>query len=131
MIRTLNIVFRTAHIASMGILLGGHAFNVAPERLMLALWLTISTGVALIALESQGRPLWLHQGRGIMVMAKLVMVCAVPFFWDFRLPILLGVAVVASVGSHMSGSYRYYSVIYREVMHDSYGPGGKKLANGS
>jgi hypothetical protein len=125
MIRALNIAFRTAHIASMGILLGGHAFDVVPERLMVTLWVTIGTGVVLIALESQGRPLWLHQGRGLLVMAKLVLICAVPLLWDFRLPILLSVAVVASVGSHMSGSYRYYSVIYREVIHDSYGPGGK------
>jgi hypothetical protein len=131
MIRALNIAFRTVHIASMGILLGGHAFDVVPEQLVVALWVTIGTGALLIALESQGKPLWLHQGRGLMVVAKLVLICTVPFFWDFRLPILLGVAVVASVGSHMSGRYRYYSVIYREVIHDSYGPGGKKLVNES
>ena len=28
------------------------------------LWLTIGTGVALAAVESGLRPLWLHQGRG-------------------------------------------------------------------
>ena len=33
MIRALNISLRTAHISAMGILLGGHAFDVSPERL--------------------------------------------------------------------------------------------------
>ena len=125
MIRWLNIGFRTAHIAVMGILLGGHAFNVAPERLMVVLWLTIGTGLVLAALENGGRLLWFHQGRGLMTMAKLALICVVPFAWDYRLPILLGVVVIASVGSHMSSRFRYYSVIYRKVIPDGSGPGGK------
>ena len=127
MIRWLNIALRTAHIGAMGILLGGHAFNVDPERLMLALWLTIGTGVGLIALESGAKLLWLHQGRGIMVIVKLALICFVPLFWDYRLPILLTVVVVGSVGSHMSGRFRYYSVYYREVVQDANGPGGKAV----
>ena len=129
MIRWLNIALRTAHIGAMGILLGGHAFNVDPERLMLALWLTIGTGVGLIALESGAKLLWLHQGRGIMVIVKLALICCVPLFWDYRLPILLTVVVVGSVGSHMSGRFRYYSVYYREVLQDANGPGGKAVEN--
>jgi hypothetical protein len=124
MIRALNILFRTAHIGAMGILLGGHAFDVDPNRLIAVLWLTIGTGVVLIALESGLRLLWFHQGRGIMTMAKLVLICAVPLAWDFRLPILLGVVVIASVGSHMSSRFRYYSVAYRQVIPDVCGPGG-------
>ena len=109
----------------MGVLLGGHAFDVGTERLMPVLWLTIGTGVFLIALESGARLLWFHQGRGILVMVKLALICVVPFAWDFRLPILLLVVVIASVGSHMSGRYRYFSVVYREVIPDASGPGGK------
>jgi hypothetical protein len=125
-IRSLNIALRTAHIGAMGILLGGHAFDVAPERLKVSLWLTIGTGLALAAVESRARLLWFHQGRGLMTMAKLALVCAVPLAWDYRLPILLAVIVLASVGSHMSARYRYYSVIYREIIPDACGPGGKK-----
>jgi hypothetical protein len=109
----------------MGVLLGGHAFDVAPERLMVALWLTIGTGVLLAAVESGLRPLWLHQGRGFMTLSKLVLLCVIPPAWDYRLPILLIVVVIASVGSHMPGRFRYYSVVYREVIHDGCGPGRK------
>jgi hypothetical protein len=125
MIRALNIAFRTAHLAAMGVLLGGHAFDIAPERLHLSLWLAIGTGVALAALEMGGKLLWLHQGRGLMTMVKLALLCTVPFAWDHRLPLLLAVVVIASVGSHMPARYRYYSVIHRRVIHDGCGPGGK------
>jgi hypothetical protein len=126
MIRALNIAFRTGHLAAMGVLLGGHAFDLAPERLHLSLWLTIGTGAALAAMETGGKLLWLHQGRGLMTLVKLALLGAVPFVWDYRLPLLLAVVVIASVGSHMSARYRYYSVIHRQVIHDGYGPGSRR-----
>jgi hypothetical protein len=126
-IRALNILLRTAHIGAMGILLGGHAFAIAPERLLIALWLTIGTGAALAVVEIAGpRLLWFHQGRGLMTMAKLLLLCAVPLFWDQRLVILLVVVVLASVGSHMPARFRYYSVLRREVIPNASGPGGKR-----
>jgi hypothetical protein len=125
-IRALNIALRTAHIAAMGILLGGHAFDVAPERLKLDLWLTIGTGVALAALEAGPRLLWFHQGRGLMTMAKLALLCTVLAAWSYRLPILLAVVVLGSVGSHMPARFRYYSVVYGQVIPDACGPGGKQ-----
>jgi hypothetical protein len=126
MTRLLNITLRTAHIGAMGILLGGHAFDVSPERLKVALWLTIITGFALAAVEISGpKILWLHQGRGFMTMAKLALICAVPLAWDYRLPILLAVVVIASFGSHMPARFRYYSWLYRKVIPNTCGPGDK------
>jgi hypothetical protein len=123
-IRGLNIGLRTAHIGAMGILLGGHAFDVAPERLHVSLWLTIGTGVALAVVEAGPRLLWFLQGRGLVTMTKLALLCAVPLAWDHRLPILLTVIVLASVGSHMSARYRYYSLRHRRVIPDASGPRG-------
>ena len=127
MTRALNIALRTAHIAAMGVLLGGHAFDVAPERLKLSLWLTIATGLAMIAVEAGPRLLWFHQGRGLTTLTKLALICIVPLAWDHRLPILLAVVVIASVGSHMPARFRYYSVIERRVIPNRSGPGGKPL----
>ena len=127
--RTINIVVRTMHIAAMGVLLGGHAFDVPRERLLLSLWLTIGTGVALGAIEAGPRLLWFHQGRGLMTLAKLGLLCAVPLLWDhwhLRLAILLVVVALASIGSHMPARFRYYSVIYREVTHCGSGPGASQ-----
>ena len=121
--RWINIGLRTAHIGAMGILLGGHAFDIAPERLKVNLWLTIGTGAALAAIEAGPRLLWFHQGRGLMTLTKLALICAIPLAWDYRLPILLAVVIIASVGSHMPGRVRYYSVWYRKIIHDGAGPG--------
>ena len=127
--RAWNIALRTAHIAAMGILLGGHAFNLPRERLLLSLWLTIGTGGGLAAIEAGPRLLWFHQGRGLMTLAKLGLLCAVPLLWDhwhLRLAILLVVVALASIGSHMPARFRYYSVIYREVTHCGSGPGASQ-----
>lgn len=131
--RTWNIALRTAHIAAMGVLLGGHAFNVPREDLLLrlSLWLTIGTGVGLGLLEAGGSLVWFHQGRGLMTLAKLGLLCAVPLLWDYwaaRLAILLVVVALASVGSHMTAGWRYYSVLYREVIPNRGGPGASRLA---
>jgi hypothetical protein len=123
-LRAWNIAMRTAHIAVMGVLLGGHAFDVERSRLLLALWLTVGTGAVLVGLESGPRLVWLHQGRGLMTVAKLVLVALVPVFWQYRFPILLGVVVLGSVGSHMPARFRYYSVLYRRMIPDRCGPGG-------
>ena len=128
--RTLNILCRTAHIATAGILLGGHAFNIPPGRLLPSLWLTIATGAGLGLLEAGPRLLWFHQGRGLMTLAKLGLLSAVPFLWDYwhlRLAVLLVVVVIASVGSHMPARFRYYSVILREVVPCRSGPGISRL----
>lgn len=110
----------------MGILLGGHAFAVSPQRLMAALWLTIGTGAALAAIESRGRLQWFHQGGGLMALAKLALLCLVPVLWEQRLVILLAVVLIASVGSHMPARFRHYSVLYRQVIPKASGSGAKR-----
>ena len=125
--RAWNIAIRTAHIATMGILLGGHAFDVPKADLESVHWWCIGTGLVLVAIEAGPRLLWFHQGRGLMVLAKMALIGAVPFFWDYRLPILLVVVVIASVGSHMPARFRYYSVIRREVIRGGGGPGESQL----
>jgi hypothetical protein len=123
--RSWNIGLRTAHIAAMGVLLGGHAFDTAPERLLTALCLTIGTGIALTLVEAGPHLLWFHQGRGILTLAKMGFLFTVPLLWDYRLAILLLVVALGSVGSHMPARYRYYSVVQRAVIPDHTGPRGR------
>ena len=125
--RVVNIALRTAHIAAMGVLLGGCAFDEVPRSYLLpSLWWTIGTGVALAAVEAGPRLVWFHQGRGLMTMGKLVLVASVHSFWEYRLPIMIMVVVIASVGSHMPARFRYYSVVYRKVIRCG-GPGTAQL----
>jgi hypothetical protein len=51
-----------------------------------------------------------------MVLAKLSLLCLVPFAWEYRVPILLVVLVLGSVGSHMPSRFRYYSFVHRRML---------------
>jgi hypothetical protein len=114
--RAWNIGFRTFHIAVTGILVGGHVFDVPAPRLRGVLWMAVGSGAGLLALDSYKSCDWVHQGWGAMLLAKLVLLCLVPFFWELRVPILLAVVVLASVESHMPARFRHYSFFYRRVM---------------
>ena len=114
--RAWNIACRTVHIAVTGILLGGHVFGVAEERLWLMLALCIVTGLCLIGIEAYPSCRWFYQGRGVLVLAKLLLLFAIPPFWEYRVSILLLVVVIASVSSHMPSRFRYYSIVHRRVL---------------
>ncbi len=123
-----NIALRTAHLAATGILLGGHAFDVSRDRLLPALGWSVATGVAMVGLESGARGVWLVQGRGLLTLGKLGLLCTIPCFWNLRVPILLAVVALASIGSHMPARFRYYSILHGEVIRGRGGPGTSSLA---
>jgi hypothetical protein len=84
--------------------------------LRVILYSCIMTGIALIAIEAYPSCRWFYQGRGAAVLAKLALICTIPFFWNYRVPIMLAVLVIASVGSHMPSRFRYYSFLHRRVL---------------
>ena len=108
--RGLNVACRTVHLTAFGLLLGGHAWAVVPDRLLGALWVTIASGLALVALECAAGFHWFIEGRGVLVLVKLGLLLAVPLAWEHRLWILIAVVVVASVGSHMPSRFRHVPV---------------------
>jgi hypothetical protein len=111
-----NIAWRTAHIGVSGVLVGGHVFDLPREDLLPWLYATGLTGAVLVFLEAFPRVAWFHQGRGLMVMAKLALLLAIPWLWSYRVALLAAVIILASVGSHMPARFRYYSVLYRRVL---------------
>ncbi len=118
--RAISIALRALHLAAFGILLGGHAFGVEAEKLLLYLSLTVLSGIGLIATEVYAVGLyWFFLGKGLMVLAKLGLLLAVPVFWEQRVALLLVVVGIGSVGSHMPARFRHYSVLHRRVI----GPG--------
>ena len=114
--RGISIFFRTVHIAAIGILLGGHVFAVHDSRLLPLLYLSIVSGAGLIGIELYSSCKWIYQGKGILVLFKLLTVAAVAVFWEQRVWLLLLALVIGSVGSHMPGRYRYYSILHRRVI---------------
>ena len=105
--RVLGLTLRTAHLMTFGALLGGHFFDVDPARLMPFLVATIASGGALLALELASTCAWLFMGKGLVVLAKLLILLMIPFFWEHRVFLLLLTVAVASVGSHMPSRFRH------------------------
>lgn len=114
--RLLGVVLRTAHLLTVGTLLGGHVFGVEATRLVPFLVAAIATGGAMIAIEVASTCAWLFMGKGLAALAKLGVLLLVPVFWDHRVGLLVAVTIIAGVGSHMSSRFRHYSVLTRTVV---------------
>lgn len=106
--RALRIALRTVHIMGFSVLFGGHWFNLPRETLTPWLYWTIFSGAGLMGLDLLAGFDWILQLAGSMTVAKLLLLCLIPFFWDHRLALLALVMVVGSVGSHMPGSLRHF-----------------------
>ena len=78
--------------------------------------LTALTGIGLVVVEVYPSCRWFYQGRGVAVLVKLALLCLMPRFWSYRVLILITVVVIASVGSHMPGRFRYYSFVHRRIL---------------
>jgi hypothetical protein len=110
--RAWKIAFRTLHIVAISFLVGGHAFGASADQLRPLLYGAIVTGVGMATLEAYPSFQFIHQGWGLLLLLKLVMLCVIPFAWSHRLPILIAVIVIGSVGSHMPRKFRHYSLLY-------------------
>ena len=111
--RAWNVTARTCHLAVISALVGGHVFGVPAERLVPWLWAAIASGSVLMAVELYSTLDWLTQGAGVFLLTKLLVLLAIPWSWDVRVPLLFLVIALAGVGSHMPGRYRHYPLLYR------------------
>jgi hypothetical protein len=73
--------------------------------------------VGMIVFEAYPSMHFVFQGWGLLLLAKLFLLCCIPFAWKSRSPILLAVVAIASIGSHMPKKFRHYSVLYRKAIH--------------
>jgi hypothetical protein len=69
-----------------------------------------------VILEAYPSFRWIYEGRGVCVLVKLLLLGSIPWLWQWRVAILALVVVIASVGSHMPGRYRYYSFVHGRVL---------------
>jgi len=121
--RLYKTTLRTAHLMAISVLVGGHAFNAPVSALRPLLYVAVATGLGMIFLEAYPSLNFLFEGWGLLLFAKLALLCWIPFAWKQRLPILLTVVAIASIGSHMPARFRHYSLLYRRVIK---GPSGRQ-----
>ena len=115
--RAVSVALRTLHLAAVALLLGGHAYGAPAEDLFPWLLVAVGSGAGLIVPEVLAWGLyWFALGKGVSVLAKLVLLLAIPFAWEARVPILLAALALAAVSSHMPARLRNYSFLHGRVL---------------
>jgi hypothetical protein len=79
-------------------------------------WLSVVTGVLIVAIDALTNRVWLIQVRGLAVYLKLVLLACLWKFpaWDVEL--LMAIIVLSAVISHAPSRLRYYSIYHRKVI---------------
>jgi hypothetical protein len=110
--RAVQVGLRTVHIMAMALVLGGLALGAGFERLRASILATVLSGVLLLALDLAKGSSVLHQGSGVAVLMKLLLLGLGNLFPAARLEWYLAATAVASIGAHMPGSWRHFSLLH-------------------
>jgi len=100
----------------MALVLGGLAFDVPEARLHAAGVVTVASGVGLLAVEIARTGVFLYTGAGAASLLKLALLGLGAAFPVARFELYLAATILASVGSHMSGRWRHWSLLDRRSL---------------
>jgi len=95
----------------MALVLGGLAFGVPDVRLHAAGVVTVASGVGLLGVELVRTGVFLYTGAGVASLVKLALLGLGIVFPEARFELYLAATILASVGSHMSGRWRHWSLL--------------------
>jgi hypothetical protein len=115
-IRGAQVGLRSLHIAAMGLVLGGIWLGGDYQRLRAAIFAAVGSGLALAAIDLAKGAGFLVQGSGAALLLKLALLGLGNLFPGDRLGWYLAATLVASVGSHMPGSWRHFSFLTGRVL---------------
>jgi len=110
-LRWMRITARTAHLISISLYVGGAWFGVADLQLYLVA--VVISGALLMALFFNKNANWLLEHRGLVIMAKLLMVAQLGWI-DEPGYLLLFIILISSLVSHAPGSVRYASFFLKK-----------------
>jgi hypothetical protein len=114
--RPVQLVLRSVHIAAMALVVGALPFGAGFEALRTPILVTVASGALLFAVDLARDMGILVQGSGVAVLVKLALLGAGLLQPAHRLPWYLAATLVASVGSHMTGSWRHFSFVQWKVL---------------
>jgi hypothetical protein len=100
----------------MSLVLGGVAWGAPARDLLTPIALTVASGAALLGMDLARSFAFLYQGSGAAAILKLALLGLGELLPSARLEWYLAATVVASVGSHMPGDWRHYSLVHRRVL---------------
>lgn len=114
--RGAQVVLRSVHVAAMGLVLGGIYLGGGHDQLHAAIVATVASGALMAAIDLVKGPSYLFQGSGVALLLKLALLGLGNLFPAGRLGWYLAATLVASVGSHMPGSWRHFSFVKGRVL---------------
>jgi hypothetical protein len=108
-IRWLRVTFRSLHIPAAGLVLGALWLGNAEAAWGMPLVATAITGALLAITFFFQSPAWLLEVRGLVLVAKLAVLAALPAMSPAgAFVVLLVLTVVAAISSHMPGKFRHF-----------------------
>ena len=113
--RALDILFRTAHIGVIGILLGGAVFQAPLPELHHYAHLVVLTGLGLVATELHHSLRWPHEGRGLLAVSHMLPVVLLHLWPNLCAEMLWVALIIGAIGSHMPRNLRHWSLVYGKV----------------
>ncbi|HTP52171.1 MAG TPA: hypothetical protein VMK42_15860 [Anaeromyxobacteraceae bacterium] len=113
--RPIEVGLRSIHIASMALVLGGIPMGGTFETLRVPIVATLASGLLLLAACMRWGCFNLTQGAGWALLLKLGLLGLGNVFEGARLQCYLAATVVASVGSHMTSSWRHFTFPARTI----------------
>jgi len=114
--RPVQLVLRSLHIAAMALVVGAIPFGGTYESLRTPILLTLLSGALLLAIDLARDAAFLVQGSGVAILLKLALLGLGALQPAARLPWYLAATLVASIGSHMPGSWRHFSFLEWKVL---------------
>lgn len=113
--RWVNISLRSLHLVGLLGTGSGILFSLPDAIWQNYLWLLVSTGSLMVAIELWTSAVWLVQLRGLSTVFKLCLLAALPLT-EHDAFILILVVLISGVFAHAPANVRYYSVYHRRVL---------------
>jgi len=113
--RATEVLLRSAHIVSMGLVLGGIAMGGTRETLLVPIVATVTSGLLLLTTCVLWGCLTFTQGAGWALLLKLGFLGLGNLFEGGRLEFYAMATFVTSIGSHMPSAWRHFTLPLRAL----------------
>ena len=111
-----KISLRTLHLLGVTGVGGGVLFALDKHLWLNYWWLALASGGLMTLMDVVANPVWVVQVRGLVIMAKLVLLVFLGTQSDWDRLLLATVIIISVVISHAPGKLRYYSLYHRQVI---------------
>lgn len=109
--RGVKIALRALHVLCAGVFTAAHVLAVDPARRGPWLAGTIASGALILLLDLFESGAFLLQVRGLVVMAKIGLLLALPTFGEYQPHVLVVILLTSVVFSHAPSKVRYFVVL--------------------